>query len=137
MATWADVRRIATALPEVTEETSGHTNQPAWKVRDKMFVWDRPLRRGDLEALGEDAPSGPVLGVRTPDLAAKDAALAEMSYACFTTPHFDGNATVLVRLDDIELADLTELVTEAWLARAPKRLAREHLAAQDGEVSAG
>ncbi|MFG2107482.1 hypothetical protein [Micromonospora chersina] len=41
MATWDDVRRIALALPETTERGS-HDDLPAWRVRDKLFVWERP-----------------------------------------------------------------------------------------------
>ena len=65
MATWDDVRRLATALPEVTERSSH--GQPAWRVADKLFVWERPLRKGDVEALGPDAPDGPILGARVAD----------------------------------------------------------------------
>jgi hypothetical protein len=49
MAGWADVRRIALALPEATERPMHGT--ASWRVRDKLFVWERPLRRFDLEAL--------------------------------------------------------------------------------------
>ena len=122
MATWDDVRRIALALPETTERGS-HDDLSAWRVRDKMFVWDRPLRKGDLAALGDAAPDGPVLGARVPDLGAKEALLADDPEVYFTTPHFDGYPAVLVRLDRIDVDELTELVTEAWFARAPKRLA--------------
>jgi hypothetical protein len=127
MATWEDVSRIATALPEV-EERSGRDGLADWRVRDKAFVWERPLRRGDLEALGDAAPAGPVLGVRVPDLGAKEALLADDPAVFFTTPHFDGYPAVLVRLAEIDEPVLTEVVTEAWLTRAPKRLAREYLA---------
>lgn len=129
MATWGDVRRIALALPETTERGS-HDDRPAWRVRDKMFVWDRPLRKGDLAALGDAAPDGPVLGARVPDLGAKEALLADDPQVYFTTPHFDGYPAVLVRLDRIDVDELTELVTEAWFARAPKRLAAELRARQ-------
>lgn len=129
MATWGDVRRIALALPETTERGS-HDDLPAWRVRDKMFVWDRPLRKGDLAALGDAAPDGPVLGARVPDLGAKEALLADDPQVYFTTPHFDGYPAVLVRLDRIDVDELTELVTEAWFARAPKRLAAELRARQ-------
>lgn len=127
MATWDDVRRSALALPETTERGS-HDDLPAWRVRDKMFVWERPLRRGDLEALGDGAPDGPILGVRLPDLGAKEALIADDPAVYFTTPHFDGYPAVLVRLDRIDVDELTELVTEAWYARAPKRLATAHRA---------
>ena len=125
MATWDDVRRIALALPETTERGS-YDDLPAWRVRDKMFVWDRPLRRSDLEALGDAAPDGPILGVRVPDLGAKEALIADDPAVYFTTPHLDGYPAVLVRLDRIDVDELTELVTEAWHARAPKRLAAAH-----------
>ncbi|HEY7046599.1 MAG TPA: MmcQ/YjbR family DNA-binding protein [Jatrophihabitantaceae bacterium] len=125
MATWDDVRRIALALPETTEITS--RGNLSWNVKDKGFVWERPLRRGDLEALGDAAPDGPILGARVADVGVKDALIADNPAAFFTTPHFDGYPAVLVRLDDIAVAELDELITEAWLAKAPKRLAKEYL----------
>ncbi|MEE3921656.1 hypothetical protein V2I01_35535 [Micromonospora sp. BRA006-A] len=70
MATWDDVRRIALALPETTERPT-YDQAPAWRVRDKSFVWERPLRRGELEPLGDTAPDGPILGARVPDLGAR------------------------------------------------------------------
>jgi hypothetical protein len=94
-----------------------------WAVKDKFFVWERPLRRSDLEALGDDAPDGAILGARVEHLGAKEALLADASGVFFTTPHFDGYPAILVRLDDIAVEDLTEVIVEAWLARAPKRLA--------------
>ena len=45
----------------------------------------------------------------------------------FTTPHFDGYPAVLVQLERIPLSELEELIVEAWLARAPKRLARQYV----------
>jgi hypothetical protein len=126
MASWSDVSRIALALPETTEVESGHGLRQ-WKVRDKGFVWERPLRRSDLEALGDAAPDGPILGARVPDLGAKEALLADDPVVYFTTPHFNGYPAVLVRLGEIAVADLEELVVEAWLDRAPKRLATQYL----------
>lgn len=124
MADWDDVRRLALALPETSEGTA-HGNT-AWRVRDKLFVWDRPLRSKDLEALGETAPTGPVLGARVEHLVAKEALLADDPAVYFTTPHFDGYPAVLVALERIAAADLEELIVEAWLCRAPKRLARDY-----------
>ena len=121
MATWKDVSRLALALPEAEEGTTYGGNR-AWTVRKKMFVWERPLRKSDLVALGDTAPDGPILGARTEHLVAKEALLAEERGTVFTTPHFDGYAAVLIRLPDVELELLEEIVTEAWLARAPKRL---------------
>jgi hypothetical protein len=124
MSSWDDVRRLALALPETSERSSRDLAQ--WRVRDKSFVWERPLRKSDLRALGEAAPEGPILGAWVEHLVAKEAMLAEPSGIFFTTPHFDGYAIVLVRLEEISVADLEEVVVEAWLARAPKRLAKEY-----------
>jgi hypothetical protein len=126
VATWDDVRRIALALPETSEDSSWEV--AAWRVRGKVFVWERPLRRADLEALGEAAPEGPVVAARVSDVGVKEALLAENPGVYFTTPHFDGYAAILVRLDAAEVDDLEELIVEAWLTRAPKRLAKEYLA---------
>jgi hypothetical protein len=125
MASWDDVRRIALELPETSEGISRDLRQ--WRVRDKGFVWERPLRRADLEALGDDAPDGPILGARVEHLVAKEALLADDPSVYFTTPHFDGFPAILVRLDRIGLEDLREVIVEAWLARAPKRLAKAYL----------
>ncbi|HKG39035.1 MAG TPA: MmcQ/YjbR family DNA-binding protein [Conexibacter sp.] len=125
MASWDDVRRIALALPETDEQLSrGHA---FWRVRDKGFVWERPLRQTDLRALGDAAPDGPILGVRVEHLGAKEALLADPSGVFFTTPHFDGYPAVLVRLEQIGVEELEELIAEAWLCRAPKRVAQAYL----------
>jgi hypothetical protein len=127
VATWKDVSRLALDLP-ATEEGTTYGGNRAWTVRKKMFVWERPLRKSDLAALGDAAPDGPILGAKVEHLIAKEALLAAESRVCFTTPHFDGYAAVLVRLPDVDLNLLEEIVTEAWLASAPKRLARDYLA---------
>ena len=120
MATWEDVRRVALALPETTEGEARGLRR--WQVKDKLFVWERPLRRSDLEALGDAAPDGEILGARVEHLVAKEAMLADPSGVFFTTPHFDGYPAILVRLDEIARDDLEEVIVEAWLCRAPKRL---------------
>jgi hypothetical protein len=125
VASWDDVRRIALALPETSERVSRNLRQ--WQVKDKGFVWERPLRRADLEALGDDAPDGPILGARVEHLVAKEALLADDPGVYFTTPHFDGFPAILVRLDRIGLGELHEVIVEAWLARAPKRLAKSYI----------
>jgi hypothetical protein len=122
MAGWEDVRRLALALPETSERLSRELRQ--WRVHDKLFAWERPLRRADLEALGSAAPVGPILGARVEHLGAKEAFIADDPTIFFTTPHFDGHPSILVRLDRISLDDLDEVIVEAWLARAPKRLAK-------------
>ena len=125
MATWDDVRRLALELPEATEVTSRGLAQ--WRVKDKLFVWERPLRKSDLEALGDAAPDGPILGARVEHLVAKEAVLADDPAVFFTTPHFNGFPAVLVQLEKINLEDLREVVVEAWLARAPKKLAQAYV----------
>ena len=125
MATWDDVRRLALALPETTEESK--STGPSWRVKGKGFVNERPLRRGDLAALGDAAPDGPVALAAVPDEGVKRALVASEPDVFFTTPHFDGYPAVLFRLDRIGLDELQELVVEAWLVAAPKRLARQFL----------
>ena len=125
MATWDDVQRLALAMPEASERLSRDMRQ--WRVKDKLFVWERPLRRSDLEALGDAAPDGPILGARVEHLGAKEALLANDEGVFFTTPHFDGYPAILVRLDALSVEDLDEVVVEAWLARAPTRLDRAYV----------
>jgi hypothetical protein len=111
------------ALPGVEEVESRGLAQ--WKVGGRLFVWERPLRKSDLQALADAAPEGPILGARVEHLVAKEALLQDGSGAFFTIPHFDSHPIVLVRLDAIGAEDLREVIVEAWLDRAPKRLLAE------------
>ena len=122
MASWEDVARIVEALPMV--ETDGH----AWSVQGKGFAWERPLRKADLAALGAAAPAGPILAARVPDVGAKDALIADRPDIYFTTPHFNGYPAILAQLAHIDDAELQELLVEAWLARAPRKVAEHYLA---------
>ena len=124
MATWDDVRRLALALPETTEDGM------SWKVRTKAFAWERPLRKKDLDHLGDAAPDGPVLCVRTDSVGGKETLLADSPHIYFTTPHFNGYPAVLVRLGEIGVDELGEILEEAWLAQAPRRLAKEYRSGQ-------
>jgi hypothetical protein len=126
MASWDDVRRIALGLPE-TSERAMRGGSASWRVREKLFVWERPLRPADLRALGDAAPTGPILGARVEHLGAKDALLADDPGVFFTTPHFDGYAAILTRLDRIGVDVLEELIIEAWLIRAPKKVAEQYI----------
>lgn len=128
MATWHDVRRHALAQPGATEESSSGGNA-AWLVNKKFFAWERPLRKADLAALGKDAPTGAILGVRTGDLEMKDVLLASDPAVFFTIPHFNGYPAVLVRLGKIGTKNLKDVLVEAWLARAPKRAVEAYLKA--------
>lgn len=124
MATWADVRRIALALPETSERVSREHRQ--WRVHEKLFAWERPLRQKEIEALGADAPDGAILGARVEHIGAKEALVAEQPSIFFTTPHFEGYPAILMRLGPAGIEDLSEVITEAWLARAPKRLTKAY-----------
>jgi hypothetical protein len=121
MATWAQVSKAALALPLVEE------SERSWRVKGKLIAWERPLRKKDLEEVGDQ---GEVLGFRTAGLDAKEAYLAEESEVCFTTAHFAGYPAVLVRLGKLRAPLLGELRTEAWLAQAPKTAAKDFLAAR-------
>ena len=125
MLTWDDVRTAACRLPETTEIRRSEDHR-AWQVRDKTFAWERPLRQADFAALGDAAPKGPILGIRTADLQQKEEILAARPDVFFTTPHFDGFPAVLAQLDRLELPLLEQLLLDAWRHRAPKRLLREH-----------
>lgn len=116
-ADWDDVRRLALALSD-TEETVSR-GSAFWRVHGKGFVWERPLRKPDLAALGLDEQPGPVLGAKVDDEATKFALAENEPDVFFTTPHFDGYPSVLVWLDAVSLQRLGEIVTDAWLATAP------------------
>jgi hypothetical protein len=126
MATWDDVARLAGGLPETTESPT-YEEARSWRVRDKSFAWERPLRKADLAELGDAAPTGPVLAVRVPDVGARTALIADSPDVYFTTAHFAGFPAVLVRLDAIGGEELAELLDEAWACRAPRRLVAQHL----------
>ncbi|OBI52252.1 MmcQ/YjbR family DNA-binding protein [Mycobacterium sp. E796] len=126
MATWNDVARIVGELA-LTSEPSPHE----WRVGKKLLAWERPLRPSDREALadsGVEPPEGDILGVRVSDEGVKFALIADEPQVYFTTPHFDGYPAVLLRLDEIAPRDLAEVITEAWLTQAPKKLVQEFLA---------
>jgi len=128
MATWNNVASIVGEL-QLTEERSPHE----WRVGKKLIAWERPLRKSDREALaalGIEPPEGDILGVRVADEGIKFALIADEPDVYFTTPHFDGYPAVLVKLVEIDELGLRELIIEAWLTQAPKRLVQEFL----GEV---
>lgn len=106
MSTTEDVRRIATGLPEVTERPAYGT--PAFSVAGKTFA-----RLHDLPG---------VLVCWRADLEERQVLLDADPETFFTTDHYRGHPSVLVRLDRVEPDELTELLVEAWEARAPRRL---------------
>ena len=129
MATWDDVASIVGEL-QLTNEPSPHE----WRVGKKLIAWERTLRKSDREALaarGIEPPEGDILGARVADEGVKFAMIANEPDVYFTTPHFDGYPAVLVKLAEIDEVGLRELIVEAWLTQAPKRLVQEFL----GEVT--
>ena len=126
MATWDDVRRLALALPETDERESRGSRQ--WRVKEKLFVWERPLRRIRSQGTGRRRSRRADPGCPGRACGAKEALVADASGVYFTTPHFDGYPAILVQLEKISVADLEEVTVEAWLARAPAKLAKAYLA---------
>jgi hypothetical protein len=129
MATWEDVASIVGEL-QLTEERSPRE----WRIGKKLIAWERPLRTPDrdaLTALGIEPPDGDILAVRVADEGVKFALIADEPDIYFTTPHFDGYPAVLVKLAEIDELGLREVIVEAWLTQAPKRLVQEFL----GEIT--
>lgn len=111
MATEEDARRIALSLPETVEKPWYGT--PGFRVKDKGFLRIRSEAEGGLV-------------VFVPDLGEKEALLASAPEKFFTTPHYDGHASVLVNLPAIDVEELRELITESWIVRAPKRVLKAY-----------
>ncbi len=132
MATLDDVRAIAMGFPGAVERVDGHRGGASWRMPSGAFVWQRGPSGRDLEQLaelGREWPAGDVIGVRTDGLQVKDALVETYPDAFFTIPHFDGYPAVLVRLDAIDVDQLREVITDAWLLKVTKRAAKEWLAA--------
>ena len=119
-----DVHDLAAGLPAVT-----CLEGRIYQVRSKSFVFFRTPRSDAVdEDTGERLTDVIVLWV--PSAEEKEAMVADPTTPYFTTPHFDGHLSVLLRgsrVGEISLQELTEVVTEAWLSRAPKRLAKAFL----------
>ena len=118
MATFDDVIRLTAHLPEVTVSTSYAT--PALKVRGTTFcrLW------GDRDQKKADAGGADVLVVFC-DIEEKQFLLAENEGAIFTAPHYDGHASVLIRLDDVDEALLSDLLFDSYLQKAPPSIQRQ------------
>ena len=128
-ATVDEVAAWATALPEVT--VGERYGNRSWSVGTKVFAWERAFSKADVKRFGDDGPpSGPIVAVRTDDLAEKEAVLAEGAKGVFTIPHFNGYAAVLVQLDAVHKRTLQRLLVDGWLAMAPPDVAEAHLAAK-------
>ncbi len=110
MATEDDVRRIALALPECHERPSYGT--PGFRVADRIFA-----------RLRDDGDS---LVVWVADEGEKRSLVESAPEKFFTTPHYDGHASVLVRCSQVSVEELAELLTDAWRLRAPVRVLRQY-----------
>ena len=117
MATQDDVRRIALALPAVTEEEGFFR----FLVAGKGFVWAWLER---LEPKRARVPSTEAVGIRIAHESEKDALIDLDPAAFFTEPHYDGFPAILVRLDAVDMVMLEKLIGDAWRIQAPKRLAK-------------
>ncbi len=118
MADADDVRRVALALPDVEEIDSDGFD---FRVGGKGFVWSYPERLpGQRRVIRTDIA---VLFVG--DEAEKQALLLGEPEVFFTAPGYDGWPLVMLRLAQVDIERLTELVTDAWRMRAPRDLAGE------------
>jgi hypothetical protein len=122
------VHAICMALPEVELGTSWG-DRPTYKVRGKGFLLHRAPHKTAVDpATGELYDD--LLVIVTADAAEKQALVDDQRLPFFTIDHFKGFNAVLVqqsRLDEIDRDELAEIITDAWAAKAPKALVREHL----------
>lgn len=124
----ADLDELARSLPGTTKEVSDD-GRPSYLCGGKMFCFHRSRRPDAVDpATGERMAD--VLMFRVPDLDVKELMLADERGVFFTTPHFNGYPAVLMRIPElarIDREELFDLVVEAWLTRAPKRVAKAWL----------
>ena len=124
-----DLDELALAMPQTTKEVTDD-GRPSYLVHGKRFCLQRSRRPDALDPdTGERLDD--VLMFRVADLDVKELMLSDTRGAYFTTPHFNGYPAVLVRIPDLARLDrdeLYDLVAEAWLTRAQKRVAKSWLA---------
>jgi hypothetical protein len=125
-----DVHDLAAGMPHVTCVRGVRAGNPVYQVGSKSFVFFRTQRPDAVD---------PVTGARYDDVivfwvateADKRALVDDPGSPFFTTPHFDGHPSVLVRasrLPELSYAELAEVVQDAWLAQASARRATQWLA---------
>ena len=126
-----DLDKLALAMPEATKEVDD--GRPVYKVHGKTFCNHRSRRPDALDPeTGERLDD--VLVFHVADLGVKELLLSDARGVYFTTPHWNGYSAVLMRipqLKQLDRAELRDLVEEAWLKRAQKRLAKEWLASRE------
>ena len=128
MATMADLDELALAMPQATKEVA-EDGRPSYHVHGKMFCFHRGPRPDAVDEAGKRLED--VLAFRVDGLEEKELLLSDDRGIYFTTPHFRGYPAVLVRIPDLERLDRDELrdvVVDAWLTRAQKRIAKAWLA---------
>ena len=129
----ADLHELALAMPEtVCEVTDG---RPGYSVRGKVVCWHREPRKDAVDAASGERLTDVVV-FRVPDLEVKDALVADDRGIFFTTPHWNGFPAVLMRKRDLKRVpkrELADLVAEAWLTKAQKRVAKAWLAENSGD----
>ena len=119
MADLADVHRIARALPGTTGE-AGCAVLKGGKPRGFAWVW---MQR--VEPKKPRVPCSEVIAVRTASLEEKEGLIAAEPEIFFTEPHYNNYPAVLVRLANIRLDELEEVLTDGWRCLAPKALVTE------------
>ncbi|MGH3507292.1 MAG: MmcQ/YjbR family DNA-binding protein [Nocardioidaceae bacterium] len=122
MATQDDVRRIALSLPEVFEEQERFAFAVPNRGKGKGIAWVWLERVHPKRAR---VPQHKVLAIRVGSDAEKHELVAADPETFFTEPHYNGYPAVLVRLESIDVDELTELLTDAWRIQAPKALVKE------------
>ncbi len=128
MVDMRDVERAALSMPGATKEMRDD-DRPAFVVDQKLFCFHRTQRRDAVDPVSGERLDD-VLAIRVADEEMKSMWLQERSSVFFTTDHFDGHPWILVRipsLAEVEPDELVELISDAWLARAPKGLVKRWL----------
>jgi hypothetical protein len=126
-----DLDKLALAMPEATKELAD--GRPRYNVHGKMFCFHRGARKDAVDAETGELLTD-VLAFRVADLGVKEMLVGDARGIYFTTPHWNGYSAVLMRIRDLEQLDrdeLRDLVEEAWLTRAQKRLAKAWLEARE------
>ena len=119
MATRADVRRIALALPGAQEGDDDFAFWVMNKGKARGFAWSWKER---VEPEKPRVPNLGVLAIRVANNAQKDLILSSDTRKFFTEPHYNGYPAVLVRLKAVTVSDLRVLLEEGWRCQAPKDL---------------
>jgi hypothetical protein len=130
MATLDDLDRLALELPETTKAVED--GRPSYLVHGKWFCFHRKPRKDAVDPeTGERLDD--VLVFRVEDAGAKELQLRDARGLFFTTPHWNGFPAVLMRIRDLgqlDVEQLREVVEDAWLTKAQKRVAKKWLAEQ-------